>query len=177
MSSSILPPDSHALFVCEGTFEQYLVETLVYANKLVIAPDAVVGITRTRSASQIQSSFLNFDYDWPVAIVRILDSRRENFVLGRLYRERYPVFNFYTHPEIEMLIIVREGSFSNYSQHFKSTMKPSEYCMQKLKLGDVKSREFLEQYWTAETLCQAIRDYTSLVRIPKGQLTLSNLLR
>lgn len=177
MNSLALPPDAHVLFVCEGTFEQYLVETLARANKLIVSRDQIVGITRTRSASQIQSQYLNFDYDWPVAIARILDSRREKFALGRLYRDRYPVFSFFTHPEIEMLIIVREGRFSDYGQHFKSTMKPSEYCSQILKLGDVKSRDFLERYWTADALCRAIREYSSLAHIPKGELTLADLLR
>lgn len=169
--------DTHVLFVCEGTFEQYLVESLARAGKLVIESDAIIEATRTRSATQIQSRYLNFDYDWPVALVRVLDSRRENFTLGRLYRDRYPVFNVHTHPEIEMLIVIHENRFDDYSRHFKSSMKPSEYCMQKLRLGNVKSRRFLEAYWTPETLIQAIRTYDSLAHIPKGELSLADLLR
>ena len=177
MSDLALPDRAHVLFVCEGTFEQYLVEPLLNENRLIVASDAVIGVTRTRSAAQIQEQYLNYDYDWPLVILRVLDSRRENFALGRLYRERYPVFNFYTHPEIEMLIIVREDCFADYSKHHKSSMKPSEYCMQKLKFGDVKSRTFLESYWTAESLVQAIRSYAALARIPKGEFSLADLLK
>ena len=177
MSSLALPEEAHLLFVCEGTFEQYLISELLQAGKLIVDASSVVDITRTRGASQIQSQYLNFDYDWPVAIARVLDSRRKNFSLGRLYPDRYPVLNFYTHPEIEMLIIVSEGMFSSYTQSFKSAMRPSEYCMQKLKLGNVKSRDFLEQYWSIDALCKAIRDYASLAHARKGEFVLADLLR
>ena len=172
MSSLALPEEAHLLFVCEGTFEQYLISELLQAGKLIVDASSVVDITRTRGASQIQSQYLkkvqNYKGD---------DSRRENFSLGRLYRDRYPVLNFYTHPEIEMLIIVSEGMFSSYTQSFKSAMRLSEYCMQKLKLGNVKSRDFLEQYWSIDALCKAIRDYASLAHARKGEFVLAQLLR
>ena len=86
MSDLALPDRAHVLFVCEGTFEQYLVETLLNENRLIVASDAVIGVTRTRSAAQIQEQYLNYDYDWPLVILRVLDSRRANFALARLHR-------------------------------------------------------------------------------------------
>ena len=52
---------------------------------------------------------MNYDYDWPVCIARVLDSRKEKFRLGNLYRDRYQVKSYITHPEIEVLVILREG--------------------------------------------------------------------
>ena len=37
MSDLALPDRAHVLFVCEGTFEQYLVETLLNENRLIVA--------------------------------------------------------------------------------------------------------------------------------------------
>lgn len=44
-----------------------------------------------------------------ISVVRILDSRRENFKLSRAYRDKVDVINIITAPEIEMLIIFSEG--------------------------------------------------------------------
>lgn len=82
-------------------------------------------------------------YDWPVIIVRIIDSRKEQFKLGKLYSNRYEVVNVHTRPEAEMLVIANEGHFADYAKH-KSKMKPSEYCVQTLGMGRIKSREYLQ---------------------------------
>ena len=58
MSSLALPEEAHLLFVCEGTFEQYLISELLQAGKLIVDASSVVDITRTRGASQIQSQYL-----------------------------------------------------------------------------------------------------------------------
>lgn len=81
---------------------------------LVFPKDNIVDITRKRKAADIQSGYLRFEYDWPVCVVRILDSLRERFGLGSLYASRFPVISVHTKLEIEMLIIIREGEYSEY---------------------------------------------------------------
>lgn len=102
---------------------------------------ATCDISRTRKASSIQDEYLKYDYEWPVAIARIIDSRGERFELGNLYRDRYPVVNFITHPEIEMLAIVREGKFDEYTRIRKSSFKPSDYCKTVLGMRQIKSEK------------------------------------
>lgn len=104
----------HPIISCEGTAEQVAVDILLEADALVFSEADVVDVTRLRKASDIQDSYLNLDYDWPVCIVRVLDSRKERFKLGNLYAGRFPVVSYVTHPEIEVLAIIREGSWRRW---------------------------------------------------------------
>lgn len=69
----------HPLFVCEGTVEQILITKLLDADALVFPRDNVLDVTRTRRAPDVQDLYLGYDLDWPVCIVRVLDSRHESF--------------------------------------------------------------------------------------------------
>ena len=80
---------------CEGAGEEVVIKKLVAANRLIFPSSDVVDITRKRKASDIQSDYLGFEYDWPVCILRVLDSPREQFRLGRLYASRFPVASVY----------------------------------------------------------------------------------
>jgi len=165
--------DTHVILSCEGTAEQVIVEKLVSADVMVFPASNVIDITRTRKASEIQEEFLNFDYDWPVSVLRILDSRKERFRLGNLYADRFSVYSFITHPEIEILAIIREGEWGRWS---KSSARPSVYCKQQMKMKDVKSRPFLERYWTPEQIAKAAVEYRRLSKIPRGELCLADLI-
>ena len=167
---------SYVLFVCEGTFEEVAVKILCDANVRVIPSTQVVGITRLRKAALVQDAYLNIDYDWPLTIVRIVDSRKEQFKLGNLYRDRYQVINAYTRPEAEMLTIIREGRFADYSK-YKNKMKPSDYCKQVLGMNRVKSESFLKGYWDAVTLAKAAHEYKRLHRFDKHENCLADLLK
>lgn len=176
----LLPSDfdsNHPLIICEGTCEEVIVKKLLSADLLVFPRANVIDITQIRGATQIQENFLAYDVDEPACIVRLLDSRKERFVLGSLYRERFPVYNFYTHPEIEMLAIIKEGCHSAYTKRQKSRVKPSTYCMNELKLTEIKQRGFLESYWDIPSLLSAIREYKRVSRIPRGELCLADLLK
>lgn len=166
----------HPLFSCEGTGEEVVISKLVEADALLFPKDDVLGITRKRRSVDIQSEYLGFEYDWPVCIVRILDSLRERFKLGPLYADRYPVASVHTRPEIEMLIIIREGCFTDYSKR-KSSMKPSVYCKSVLGIRDVKSRQFLDEYWDAERIIAAAIQYRKTAHLEGGELCLADLIR
>lgn len=168
--------ESHPIFVCEGVCERYVIKTLRDEGLLVFPPGQIRAITNIRGAKAIQEEFLGFDYAWPVSIIRLLDSKRENFKLDRLYRDRFEVCNIYTHPEIEILNIINEGHFDRYTNRFRGKMKPSRYCMDMLGLGDVKSQDFPGSYWNAESLANAVRGYKRLMRLDKGELCLADLL-
>lgn len=164
----------HPIISCEGTAEQVAVETLLEADALVFPAGDVVDVTRVRKASDIQDEYLKFDYDWPVCVVRVLDSRKERFKLGNLYAGRFPVASYVTHHEIEVLAIIREGAWRRWHG---SRMKPSDFCKQELGMREVKREGFLRGYWDANSLMAAAREYKRLSKIPKGELCLANLIR
>lgn len=167
---------SHPIISCEGTGEEVVARKLVEADRLIFPATAVVDITRKRRSADIQSDYLGFQYDWPVCILRILDSPRERFRLGRLYSERFPVVSVYTRPEIEMLVIIREGRYADYSKR-SSAMKPSIFCKDVLRMRDVKSAAFLEDYWSAGAIVDAARDYRKLSHLGQGELCLADIIR
>lgn len=51
-----------------------------------------------------------------ISVIRILDSRRENFKLGKAYENKVDVINVITAPEIEMLIIFNEGKYNKFKK-------------------------------------------------------------
>lgn len=165
----------HPIISCEGTGEEVVVKKLVAADNLIFPATDVVDITRKRKPADIQSDYLGFEYDWPVCILRVLDSPRERFRLGRLYSNRFPVVSVYTRPEIEMLVIIREGKYADYSKR-KSSTKPSVYCKDVLRMRDVKSKGFLEEYWDSESIAVAAREYRRLSHLDHGELCLADII-
>ena len=166
----------HVIISCEGAGEEVAIRKLLSADALVFPRGHVIDITRKRKASEIQEEYLHYEYDWPVCILRILDSLRERFSLGPLYRDRYPVVSVYTRPEFEMLTIIRSGRYSDFAK-VKSRMKPSQYCAEVLKLPSIKRTEFLQDYWDATSLAAAAIEYRRLAHLEKNEVCLADILK
>ena len=68
-----------------------------------------------------------------------------------------------------------EGEVIRYK---KSNKKPSEFCKTELKYKNVKSTEFLKEYFAdASVLVSAIIEYKRVSNIRNGECTLADLLR
>lgn len=108
-------------------------------------------------------------------MIRILDSRRENFKLSKAYESKVDVINIITAPEIEMLIIFNEDKYNEFK---KSGKKPSVFCKEELKMSSVKSYDFVKKYFeNSEILVKAIKKYNEISKIRKGEHTLLDLLK
>ena len=70
-----------------------------------------------------EASYLRKNFKDKILIIRILDSRNENFKISKAYKHKINVINIITAPEIEMLIILNEGKYSEFK---KSNKKPSK---------------------------------------------------
>ena len=85
------------------------------------------------------------------------------------------VINVISAPEIEMLIIFNEGEYNNFK---KSGKKPSTFCKEDLKMAEVKSYDFVKNYFSnPRSLVAAIKKYHEISKVPKGEYTLLDLLR
>ena len=83
------------------------------------------------------------------------------------------VINVVTAPEIEMLIILNENKYDHYK---KMNMKPSEYCKAILKYKNVKSYDFVKNYFSdIGTLLNAIERYAKVTKPRKGEYTLKDI--
>ena len=110
-----------------------------------------------------------------ISVIRILDSRREEFRLSKAYEKKVDVINVITAPEIEMLIIHSEGAYERFK---RSGKKPSEFCKADLRMHNVKSYDFVKDYFSnPQTLVNAIKEYRRTANIPKGEYSLSDLLK
>lgn len=109
-----------------------------------------------------------------ITVFRILDSRREKFKLSKAYAMKIDVVNVITAPEIEMLVILTEKKYEDFK---KSRKKPSEFCKTDLRMPNVESMEFINDYFKdIDLLIEAIREYKRVSRVLDGEYTLADLL-
>lgn len=149
------------LFSCEGGHEDVVVRMLRDAGYLRCPVERITDIARERKAEDIQEKYLGYSYKPGLAIVRVVDTKTGAFELGKLYKDRFPVYTIRTSPEIEMLVIINEDRYDDF-QREKSNMDPSIFCKVHLSLPDIKRPAFLQRYWNAESLRQAILEYKRL---------------
>ena len=162
--------------ICEGTAEQVIINILLDNNKLIFTRANLIeeDILRCRSGKKFEEQYLRKGYIDKITVIRILDSRRENFKISKAYRHKIDVINVITAPEIEMLVILSEDKYKAYKA---SKKKPSEYCIQDLGYGNVKSKKFIETYFAnVSVLTNAIREYKRVSNISPKEYSLADIL-
>lgn len=164
--------------ICEGSAEQAIIELLLDSNKLIFSNEQLLEeeIIRVRAAKQFEKRYLRKAFSKKITVLRILDSRKENFKLSKAYVDKIAVIDVITAPEIEMLIIFNENKYVEFK---KSKMKPSEFCKTKLKFKKiVKTYDFVKDYFSdIDKLLKSIAEYRRVSKIPKGENTLFDLLK
>ena len=170
--------------LCEGAAEQAILEILLENDVLTIKKESLFEekVFRERSAENFFKKYMRVDLVEKVTINRILDSKNENFKIKNKIKKdfqgKYEVVDIVTSPEIEMLVIISEGRFTDYLK-VKSKIKPSEYCKQSLNLRRVKEYHFIREYFSdVNHLISVITEYHSLMKVNKDKfpLTLYDLL-
>ncbi|WP_455148131.1 hypothetical protein [Clostridium sp.] len=163
--------------ICEGAAESAIIDILVDNDLLLFTREEMLeeSVIRCRTAKKFEERYLRKVFDNQISVIRILDSRREDFRLSKAYANKVDVINIITAPEIEMLIIHNERAYERFK---RSGKKPSEFCKIDLRMHDVKSYDFVKNYFSApQTLVNAIGEYRRTANIPKGEYSLSDLLR
>lgn len=163
--------------ICEGAAEAAIMDLLLDNDLLIFTRKEMLeeSVIRCRDAKTFESRYLRKNFNDLISIIRILDSRRENFKLSKVYESKVDVINIITAPEIEMLIILNE---SRYNEFKKSAKKPSVFCKQELKMSSVKSYDFVRNYFKdTSTLERAIKRYSEVSKNRKGEYTLLDLLK
>lgn len=163
--------------ICEGAAEAAIMRTLLDHDRLIFTYDNLLDgdILRCRSAKNFEEQHLRKGFTEKITVLRILDSRRENFTLSKAYQHKIDVVNVITAPEIEMLVIFCESKYDAFKRAGK---KPSEFCVQDLQYKNVKSTEFITEYFSnVDKLIAAIREYKRVSQIQRGEYTLADLLK
>lgn len=163
--------------ICEGAAEAAIIDVLLDNDLLVFRREEMLdeSVIRCRDGKTFETRYLRKGFNEMISVVRILDSRRENFKLSKAYENKVDVINVITAPEIEMLIIFNEDKYNEFK---KSGKKPSIFCKENLKMSNVKSYDFVKNYFgDTKVLVQAIKKYNEVSKIRKGEYTLLDLLK
>lgn len=174
--------------LCEGTSEQAYMDILLDHNCLNISRSHLLEREplRARNIKSFEEQYLGKSFKQKIVILRILDSKNENFSLKRLKKVNQnrveAVINILTIPEIEMLLICAEdkyGEYEKFRQRRKGTTapdKPSAFCKEILRLHDCKSERFIKRYFSdPEKLVHAIKVYVH-VKGNQSEYNLGDLL-
>ena len=163
--------------ICEGSAEHAIMDILIENEKLIFSDKRLLSgeIIRCRNAKTFEKTYLRKGFNEKITVLRILDSRNEQFTLSKAYVDKIEVINVITAPEIEMLILVSEGKYNEFK---KSGIKPSEFCKVKLKYPSVKTYTFVKEYFSdVDRLISSIKEYKRVSRIRNGEHTLADLIR
>lgn len=94
--------------ICEGSAEAAIIDILVDNGLLIFSRDEMLDekVIRCRNAKRFEEQYLRKGFDSQISIIRILDSRREEFRLSKAYEHKIDVINVITAPEIEMILSI-----------------------------------------------------------------------
>ena len=163
--------------ICEGTAESAIIDILLDNKLLIFSREEMLEekVIRCREGKKFETRYLRKGFNDKLSVIRILDSRRENFRLSKAYENKVDVINVITAPEIEMLVIFNEDKYTDFK---KSKKKPSDYCKQNLRMSQVKSYDFVKGYFAnPDVLVQAIKKYSEISKVRKEEYTLLDLLK
>ena len=133
--------------ICEGSAENAIMDILLDHELLIFSREEMIEeeVIRCREGKKFEEKYLRKGFKDKISVIRILDSRRENFKLSKAYAGKVDVINVITAPEIEMLIIFNEDKYKEFK---KSGKKPSDFCKKDLKMSEVKSYDFVKDYFS-----------------------------
>lgn len=108
--------------ICEGAAENAIMDILLDHNLLIFSREEMIEeeIIRCREGKKFEEKYLRKGFLDKISVIRILDSRRENFKLSKAYASKVDVINVITAPEIEMLIIFNEDKYKEFKNPERS---------------------------------------------------------
>ena len=166
--------------MCEGGAENAIMELLLENDLLIFSESQLYEgkIYRRYGIKEFERRFLRKEFDEPVTVVRLIDSRNENFKVSKAYELQVKeVITITTAPEIEILIIIALGKYKEYTK-YSSKKKPSIYCKEELDLSDVKKKVFVKKFFSdVSFLVSTIKEYERVHKKKPGELLLSDLLK
>ena len=168
--------------ICEGGAERAILDLLLDNHKLIFEREDLIEeeVLRCRSGKEFEKRYLRKGFSDKITIYRILDSRSERFNLSKAYEPKVDVKNVITAPEIEKLIICNEGKIKDYERETRKNpvLKPSIYCKAFLKYYDVKSYDFVTEYFSdMDVLLSALHEYRRISKVRANEMTIWDLLK
>lgn len=168
--------------ICEGGAERAILDLLLDNHKLIFEREDLIEeeVLKCRSGREFEERYLRKRFAGKITIYRVLDSRSEKFNLRKTYEHKVDVKNVITAPEIEKLIICNEGKYKDYEKEARKNpkLKPSVYCKSNLKYKNVKSYDFVKEYFgDMQILISALHEYRRISKVRRNEMSIWDLLR
>ena len=173
-----IPSSSLIACVCEGGAEATIMDILLDNDLLIFNREQMIEerVLARMSVRDFERRYLRIAYDQRIIILRVIDSRREEFTLSKAYRCQVEVVNVITDPEIEVLIIASKKKYDKYCR--SGIKKPSDYCKEVLKIKNVKTPAFVREYFSDPNfLIDSIKEYHRLHRQKNTEASIYDLLK
>lgn len=164
--------------ICEGGAETVIMNILLDNDLLIFNREQLIdeNVLLRTSVKEFEKRYLRREFDQKILILRIIDSRSEEFNLSKAYRCQVDVINVITAPEIEMLVIVSKDKYKDFCK--SGIKKPSDYCKSILKIKNIKSPVFLEKYFAdPKFLVKSIKEYNRIHKQKSNEASLYDLLK
>ena len=164
--------------ICEGGAETVIMNILLDNDLLIFNREQLIdeNVLPRTSVKEFEKRYLRREFDQKILILRIIDSRGEEFNLSKAYRCQVDVINVITAPEIEMLVIVSKDRYKDFCK--SGIKKPSDYCKSILKIKNIKSPVFLEYYFADHNyLVKSIKEYNRIHKQKSNEASLYDLLK
>lgn len=168
--------------ICEGGAERAILDILLDNKKLIFSREDLIDeqVLRCRNGREFEERYLRKRYSDKITVYFVHDSRSEKFNLSKAYKHKVDIKNVITAPEIEKLIICKEGWYKNYEKESRKNpkLKPSSYCKSKLKVKTIKSYSFVEEYFSdIEVLVNSLHECQRISKVRVNELSIWNLLK
>lgn len=84
--------------ICEGAAEAAIMDLLLDNDLLIFTRKEMLeeSVIRCRDAKTFESRYLRKNFNDLISIIRILDSRRENFKLSKVYESKCDKYHYRT---------------------------------------------------------------------------------
>lgn len=173
-----IPSSSLIACVCEGGAEKIIMDILLDNDLLIFNREQMIekGVLPRTSVKEFERRYLRMAYDQKILILRVIDSRVEEFNLSKAYRCQVEVINIITAPEIEMLMIASKKKYDDYCR--SGVKKPSDYCKTVIGIKNVKSPAFIKNYFSDPAfLINSIKEYHRVHKQKNNEASLNDLIK
>ena len=173
-----IPSSSLIACICEGGAETAIMDILLDNDLLVFNREQMIeeSVLPRMSVKKFERRYLRMAYDQKILILRVIDSRGEEFNLSKVYRCQVDVINVITAPEIEMLIIASKKKYDEYCR--SAFKKPSDYCKNILGIKNAKSPTFIKEYFSDSSfLIDSIKEYHRVHKQKNTEASLYDLIK
>ena len=160
----------------EGNCEVYLLNNLIERGCLIFSKKDILDrkVLHLRQPKMIAPVVNTLPIQEEITFYRVGDTQRDEFDLscfGQSRKERITIKKICTKPEIEILIIINEGLYTEYLK-VSSSVSPKEFVKNK-----VKKYTSFNDYIDSHDMVSSIKEYKRLKKHEKDELYLADLLK